>query len=124
MIANYKLNIFSKEYKESNKNLKEIINLLSSNKELYEKKEDLDNLIIISKKYATSENENNDSDKLLSDILNPNILDPIYLFCYNHYIINFINELNDIKSNNFNNIFFYLESKNDLINFEEKILEK
>ena len=104
--------------------MNEIINLLSCDKELYEKKEDLDNLIIISKKYATSENENNDSDKLLSDILNPNILDPIYLFCYNHYIINFINELNDIKSNNFNNIFFYLESKNDLINFEEKILEK
>jgi hypothetical protein len=124
LIINYKLNFNSKEYKECYNNLNEIINLLSCDKELNEKKEDLDNLIIISKKYATSENENNDSDKLLSDILNPNILDPIYLFCYNHYIINFINELNDIKSNNFNNIFFYLESKNDLINFEEKILEK
>ena len=119
LIINYKLNIFSKEYKECNNNLNEIINLLSSDKELYEKKEDLDNLINISKKYTNNQNENNDNMTLLLDILNQNLLDPIFLFCYNKYIIKFINELNEIKSNNYNNVFYYLESKKDLINFEE-----
>ena len=103
--------------------MNEIINLLSCDKELYEKKEDLDNLINISKKYKVNKNENNDNINLLLEILNSNLVDPIFLFCYNKYIINFINELNEIKSNPFNNIFYYLQSKNDLINFEE-YLEK
>ena len=103
--------------------MNEIINLLSCDKELYEKKEDLDNLINISKKYKVNKNENNDNISLLLEILNPNLINPIFLFCYNKYIINFINELNEIKSNPFNNIFYYLQSKNDLINFEE-YLEK
>ena len=123
LIINYKLNFNSKEYKECNNNLNEIINLLSSDKELYEKKEDLDNLINISEKYKLNKNENNDNINLLLEIFTPKLLDPIFLFCYNKYIINFINELNEIKSNTFNNIFYYLESKNDLINFEE-YLEK
>ena len=123
LIINYKLNFNSKEYKECYNNLNEIINLLSCDKELYEKKEDLDNLINISKKYKVNKNENNDNISLLLEILNPNLINPIFLFCYNKYIINFINELNEIKSNPFNNIFYYLQSKNDLINFEE-YLEK
>ena len=123
LIINYKLNFNSKEYKECYNNLNEIINLLSCDKELNEKKEDLDNLINISKKYKLNKNENNDNISLLLEILNPNLVDPIFLFCYNKYIINFINELNEIKSNPFNNIFYYLQSKNDLINFEE-YLEK
>ncbi len=121
LIINYKLNFNSKEYKECYNNLNKIINLLSCDKELYEKKEDLDNLINISKKYKLNKNENNDNISLLLEILN--LVDPIFLFCYNKYIINFINELNEIKSNPFNNIFYYLQSKNDLINFEE-YLEK
>ena len=123
LIINYKLNFNSKEYKECYNNLNEIINLLSCDKELNEKKEDLDNLINISKKYKLNKNENNDNISLLLEILNPNLINPIFLFCYNKYIINFINELNEIKSNPFNNIFYYLQSKNDLINFEE-YLEK
>lgn len=123
LIINYKLNFNSKEYKECYNNLNEIINLLSCDKELNEKKEDLDNLINISKKYKVNKNENNDNISLLLEILNPNLINPIFLFCYNKYIINFINELNEIKSNPFNNIFYYLQSKNDLINFEE-YLEK
>ena len=123
LIINYKLNFNSKEYKECYNNLNEIINLLSCDQELYEKKEDLDNLINISKKYKVNKNENNDNISLLLEILNPNLINPIFLFCYYKYIINFINELNEIKSNPFNNIFYYLQSKNDLINFEE-YLEK
>lgn len=118
-ISDYKKSILFNQFNEAFENLNKLIDLLSNNKNLYEKEEDYEFLVDTYKKYKEiilKSNENNN----LYNKFKVEIPDSIYIFCYNKYLTEIDKQLSkkkkDIKISNKNLSLFYENSTSDLIN--------
>ena len=84
-ISNYKISISIKNYIEALENLNKLVELLSSNKNFYEKYEDYEYLMNENKKYKEINLYSNTNNNLI-EIFKIDLIDKIYNYIYSKYL--------------------------------------
>ena len=116
-ISNYKISISIKNYIEALENLNKLVELLSSNKNFYEKYEDYEYLMNENKKYKEIILNSNTNDNLIETFRN-DLIDKIYNYIYSKYLKKLLEDIEnkgkDIDISVTNLSLFYNDS--DLIN--------